>query len=344
MPPQFSTEPSSRRGQFDHPLTPTVLVELGRLALSRGDYKTAIGYFNEASIAAYFYDTHLVEESLRLGAVAHLVSNGKGIYEPLSAAAAWAKTKGYRHLQASLLLNAAECRLAEGSPREATKALADTKALSTRRTMSRGMIGARYHYLLATLQFQEGRLAEGYQDLTQAMAFMKLASRWLFQLGRLDRHALAGNISINSPLTPRIAMDLYEILLRDPSAMDWGLRPMESLAYLKTPHAQSYEHWFLIAMSRKAGDRAVEIADLSRRHRFHSSLPFGGRLLSLRTILEAPDRELSRELQLERQNLLAEYATYEAMSQQGKEDCPTIESNTADPERRGNRRQTTQAV
>ena len=306
-------------GQYDHPLTPTVLVELGRLALNRGDYKTAISYLNEASIAAYFYDLQVVEESLRLGTVAHLASNGKGVYAPLPAAVAWCKTKGYRHIQASILLNAAECNLAGRQSREAVKSLADTKALSTRRAMSRGMIGARYHYLLATCQFQEGQLAEGYQELTLAMTFMQFASKWLFQLGRLDGHALAGNISINSPLTPRIAMDLYDGLLRDPSALDWALRPMESLAYLKTPHAHSYEHWFLIAVSRKDQDRALEISDLSRRHRFHSSMPFGGRLLSLRKILEAPEGELSRELQLERQNLLAEYATYEAMSQQGSE-------------------------
>lgn len=306
-------------GQYDHPLTPTVLAELGRLALNRGDYKNAINYLNEAAISAYFYDTQVIEEALRLGTIAHLASNGQGIYPTIPMATTWAKTKSYRHLQASLLLGAAECQLAAGLSREAAKLLADTKLLSTRRTMSGGMIGARYHFLLATLQFQEGRLAEGYQELTQAMSFMQYASRWIFQLGRLDQHAIAGNISINSPLTPRAAMDMYENLLRDPTGLDWALSPMESLAYLKTPHPQSYEHWFLIAMSRKDPDRALEIADLSRRHRFHSSLPFGGRLLSLRAILEAPEGELSRELQLERQNLLTEYGTYEAMSQQARE-------------------------
>ena len=322
-------------GQYDHPLTPTVLVELGHLALNRGDYKTALNYFTEASIAAYYYDTQIIEESLRLGTIAHLASNSKGLYAPLPMAAAWAKTKGHRHIQASVLLNGAECNLAERQTREAAKALADTKALSTRRTMSRGMIGARYHYLLATMQFQDGELAGGYQELTQAMTFMQVASRWLFQLSRLDLHALAGNISINSPLTPRIAMDLYESLLRDPQAIDWAVRPMESLAYLKTLHAQSYEHWFLIAVSRKDQDRALEIGDLSRRHRFHSSLPFGGRLLSLRMILEAPESELPRELQLERQNLLAEYGSYEAMSQKGREIRQALQAiplRTTDPE------------
>ncbi len=305
-------------GQYDHPLTPTVLVELGRLALNRGDYKTATELLNEAAVSAYFYDTTIIEEAFLLGTIAHLASNTAGLYAPIPGTTAWAKIKGQRHLQASLLLDAAECSLADRRSTEAAKSLADTKLLVTRRGMGLGMIGARYHYLLATLHFQEGRLADGYQELMQAMTFMKQASRWIFQLGRLDGHALAGNISINSSLAPRPAMEMYEILLRDPTSLDWAIQPMESLAYLKTPHPQSYEHWFLLAMSRKDQDRALEIADLSRRHRFHSSLPFGGRLLSLRTILEAPDEQSPRAIQLERQNLLTEYATYEGMSQLGK--------------------------
>lgn len=306
-------------GQYDHPLTPTVLVELGRLALARGEYKNALNYLSEASISAYFYDENVIEESLYLATVAHLASNGQGLYPSLPAATAWAKVKGLRHIQASLLLDAAECRLAGRESREAASALADAKALTVRATMGQGMIGGRHSFLTATLHFQENRLSEGYQALTQSMTFMQSASRWLFQLGRLDRHAAAGNISINSPLTPRAAVGMYEILLRDPSGLDWALQPMEALAYLKTPHPQSYENWFLLARDRKENDRALEIADLSRRHRFHSSLPFGGRLLSLRTILEAPDRELTRELQLERQNLRTEYAAYEALSQKARQ-------------------------
>jgi tetratricopeptide (TPR) repeat protein len=319
-------------GQYDHPLTPTVLFELGRMALNRGDYESALNYLHEASISGYFYDTGVLEDAFRLATVAHLASNGQGIYATVPTATAWAKTRRNRHLQASLLLGAAECQLAATNPREAAKLLADTKLLATRRSMGAGMIGARYQYLLATLRFQERQLAEGYQELTKAMAFMQYASRWLFQLGRLDQHFLAGTISVSSPLTPRVAMEMYEFLLRDPSGLDWTLRPMESLAVLKTPHSQSYEHWFLIAMSRKGHERALEIADLSRRHRFYSSLPFGGRLLSLRTILEAPDQQLSQDLQLQRQNLMAEYATYEALSQQATELRRVLEAMPLSPE------------
>ena len=54
------------------------------------------------------------------------------------------------------------------------------------------------------------------------------------------------------------------------------------------PHGLIYEHWFEAAVSRKDHELAVEVADRARRHRFLSTLPFGGRLESLRWVLEGP--------------------------------------------------------
>ena len=39
-------------GEYDHPLTGMVLLELGRIALSGGDFVTAARYFDEATYAA----------------------------------------------------------------------------------------------------------------------------------------------------------------------------------------------------------------------------------------------------------------------------------------------------
>jgi len=302
-------------GQFDHPMTPTVLLELGRLALMRGDYDVALNYFHEASLSAYFYDPGIIEEAFHLATVAHLAANKPGVLSTIPAATIWAKTKRYRQLQASLLLGAAECQLAGGDGQAAGSLLEDAHLVVGRRTMGDGAIGARYHYLLATLLFQQRESVRGYQELELAMAYMRRASRWLFQLARLDHHYVSNNISVSSPLTPRAAMDFYTYLLRDPAAVDWALQPMEALAVLKSPHPHSYEHWFMIAMARKSHERALEIADLGRRHRFHSSLPFGGRLLSLRAILELPQERLPNDIQLLRQNLLAEYEAYGRLSE-----------------------------
>lgn len=305
-------------GQYDHPMTPMVLLELGRLALHRGEFDAALNHFHEASLAAYYYDPSVLEEAFRLATVAHMAANRQGIYPTLPAATAWAKLKRHRHLQASLLLSAAECQLVMDQPRQAERSLADASLVVGRRRMGDGGIGARYHYLMATLYFKDRKLNEGYQELSRAMAFMQYGSRWLFQLARLDQHFLSGNISMSSALNSRAAMDFYEFLLRDPAVMDWTLDPMESLAVLKTPHAQSYEHWFLVAISRKSPEKALEIADLGRRHQFHSSLPFGGRMLSLRRILETPTDRLPADLALQRQDLLAGYPAYAALAQQAQ--------------------------
>ena len=63
---------------------------------------------------------------------------------------------------------------------------------------------------------------------------------------------------------------------------------------------------------------AIEIADRVRRHRFFTSLAFGGRLESLRWILEAPPACLPQQALLQRQDLLARYPAYDQLSQQAR--------------------------
>jgi hypothetical protein len=68
-------------------------------------------------------------------------------------------------------------------------------------------------------------------------------------------------------------------------------------------------------MLRKELERAVEISDRIRRHRFYSSLPMGGRLLALRWVLEAPEDAISPKALLQRQDLLANYPKYGLVAQ-----------------------------
>ena len=93
---------------------------------------------------------------------------------------------------------------------------------------------------------------------------------------------------VNGAATPHTATDLYDDVLRDPQPVDWTSDPMECMAVLVTPHRLPYEHWFEAAMSRKEYETALEIADRVRRHRFFSSLALGGRVESLRWVLEGP--------------------------------------------------------
>jgi tetratricopeptide (TPR) repeat protein len=300
-------------GEFDHPLTSTALLELGRLSMLSGDYAAASGYFEEATYAAVHYpDAGVLEEAFRGGALVHLLANRKGIYPPLAPALAWAKVKDLRQLRASLALSAAENHAVLGQTREAARLLEEARLTIGRRKMGGGRIGARLSFLSALTLFQQKKTADGDAALAAAMRYMQHGSYWLFHIGLADQAYTGGTA------TARTAMELYSDVLRDPQPTDWAFDPMEAMAVLVTPHPLPIEHWFEVAMQRKEHETALEIADRARRHRFFSSLAFGGRLQSLRWILEGPLEALDQQSQLLRRDLLARYPMYDQLAQQAR--------------------------
>ena len=301
-------------GELYHPMTSVALLELGKMAMARNDWNTAAKLFEEASYAAYYYpDPTIVEESLRYGALVHMAANRKGPYPLLEKAMRYAKREGYRPLYASLLLSAADIAAAQGQTRQAAAYVEQAHLAFGRRDMASGRLGARLLYLQALVSFQNRKTAEGNQALAQAMDTMSRASLWLFHIGLADSSFVGGSI------TPRLAMELFNNVLRDPTPADWTLRPIESMAVLSHPHPQPLEHWFEVAIGRKEHERAIEIADRCRRHRFFSTREFGGRLESLRWILEGPEETLDRESQIHRQDLLVRYPNYEGLSKRARQ-------------------------
>jgi tetratricopeptide (TPR) repeat protein len=300
-------------GEFDHPMTSVALLELGRLALRQGKYPEASKFFEEATYAAVNYpDYGVLEEAFRYAAITHLMANRKEFYAPLEAAIQWAKAKNLRQLRASLLLCAAENYAVLGDARRAAAMLDEARATIGRRDMAAGRIGARLNYLSAMVAFQQRRLGEGNAALAAAMGYMKHGSLWLFHIG------LADALCVHGDITPRTAMELFGELLVDPRPSDWAADPMEAMASLTTPHPLPLEHWFDVALERKETQTAIEIADRARRHRFFSSLEFGGRVESLRWILDAATECLPQPAQLQRQDLLARYPAYEQLSRKAQ--------------------------
>ncbi len=304
----------SAAGQYDHPMTSVALLELGKMAMDRNDWDSASKFFEEAGYSAYCYpDLTIVEESLRYGALVHMAANRKGPYPPLAKAIRFAKSKGYRPLYASLLLSAADTAAARGQTRQAAAYIEQAQAAFALRDMASGRIGARLLYLQALVSFQKRRTTDGNQALARAMETMSRASLWLFHIGLADRSFL------RDPSRTLLAMELFGEVLRDPGAADWTLRPIESMAVLTHPHPLPLEHWFEVAVARKQHERAIEIADRCRRRRFFNTRAFGGRLESLRWILEGPRETLDQESQMHRQDLLVNYPGYEALSKRAKQ-------------------------
>lgn len=301
-------------GEYDHPLTCVALLELGRLALANGDYPTAAKYFEESTYSAFHYDDlGTLEEAFRYTALVHQLANRPGVAAPLAAAAQWAKVKNLRQLRASLLLSACEIAAFQGQAAQARDLLAEAQVVVGRRLMGQGRIGARAGYLSALISYQQGRAAEGDAALRTVLAFMQQGGYWLYHIKLAD--VLCGSRNV----TPRVAMEMYGDVLRDPQPSDWQSDPLEALAVLTTPHPGPYERWFEIALDRKEFETALQIADRARRHRFFTTLPMGGRLLSLRWVLEAPIEQLDAASRLHRQDLLARYPAYAQLSKTASE-------------------------
>lgn len=296
-------------GEFDHPMTCIALLELGRLDLQAGDFPTAAQRFLEASISAgQFNDFGIIEEALRQGLAVHLLSNQQGMYPPLEPAAAWAKKYRYFHLQACLETLIAENYNALGETQPAVEAIARARGAVARRAMAAGRTGARLSYVNAQALYAQDRPDQAAAMLDNAMSYQSEGSIWLFQLFRADHQYMKGEIQA------RVAMELYTQLLRDPQAVDWATEPMEAMAVLVHPHGQVYENWFAAALERREPERAFEIADLIRRHRFLSTLELGGRLVGLRWLLDGPPELLDPQATLERQELLTSFPAYQELA------------------------------
>ncbi|HTN74379.1 MAG TPA: CHAT domain-containing protein [Pirellulaceae bacterium] len=298
--------------RFDHPLTPLALLELGKLAFAEQQYDIAATMFYEATFPAVAFGQYdVIEESLRWGQLTHIVTNRPGVYAPLVNAQAWAKVKGTDTLEASIAILTAENLNNLGNYADAANLLGQATRIMGRSEMQAGQMGARFNYETARAAFGQGKLAPGNTALNLCMAFQKVGSRRLFQIGLADSLYMTQQIRVD-----RIAELLYDDVLREPTAADWLIDPMETMTVATTPHFASMEHWFEVAVKRKQAEKAAEIADRIRRHRFYSTMPTGGRVLSLRWILEAPEEILPDPAKLQRRDLLAKFPKLAALSKE----------------------------
>lgn len=299
-------------GRFDHPLTPLALVELGKLAFAEGKFDIAAAMFYEATFPAVAFDQYdMLEEAFRWGHLTHVVSNKPGMYPPIVPAQTWARTKGTKVTQASLAIMAAEALSNAGDASDAAQMLDTAARALSRREMLIGQIGARFNYETARVAYATGKLAAGNTALAACMTFQKGGSRRLYQIALADQLYTKGEIRVD-----RIAEQLYDEVLREPKASDWLMDPMETMTVVVIPHIGPMEHWFEVVLKRKQAEKAAEIADLIRRHRFYSTMPTGGRLLALRWILEAPESTLPESARLQRRDLLAKYPKLAELSKQ----------------------------
>lgn len=318
-------------GQYDHQFTGVALYELGNLYLAAEKPREAAECYYEASISAFHYgDRLLVEESLRRYANARrAAAGGSGDPDPvLRNAYLWAKSHKLPLESTTFGLEVAEDMFAAGQTKAAVSALGALNA-TMKATSGRGLrtsrAADRWNYLQALVHYASGDVAAGDAALKTVVEGERLRSTWALQLRRLDRY-VAGGLSSNGPITPRNAADLYAVLLREPTAVDWGFRPTESIAIRSIAPPEAYERWFRLLFERDLKDKAFEVAERIRRERFYSTQKYGGRLVSLRYLLTADDALLTTANQTARQAILLAYPALEASLKASKDTAAALDA------------------
>ena len=291
----------------DHPLTPVALVELAQIGAASKHYAAAGKVAMEASYSAAVFDQFdLIEEALGVATQLHLITD-KTAFPPLENAIQWARREDARLMQVSLIHRLAESLAEGGQANLAAQVLQQANGvISNRNSLGNSVVSARLKYTGAVIEFLNGDANGGRAKLNAALKHFQKGSQWLYQLGLADKLASGG-------ASQREADRVYEALLRDPTEEDWKTQPMESIAFLASPHVDSLERWFDIVINRKNPGRALEVGDLLRRHRFFAALPLGGRLMSLRWILHAPEKSLSKEALSQKQSFIAAHQNYQQL-------------------------------
>ncbi len=319
------------------------LLELGHVALRKDkpeDLKQAGEYFELAAHAAIpFFEENapgwlgvpdLIEEAFRYGGIAYRLGSPKEPFSLAEPMAEWAAQRRPKltHLHASLLLDAAEgyagLRHPAGEARQTTQA--DGLLKQARQVLSAGRgelgaarIGARFHQLEALVRYQQGNVGAGDAAIGRALDFQikRGGSTRLGHVGLLE----PGPTSLVpwfAALAPVDLLKVYEAVFREPTPRDWQVEPLESLSVLTAPHGPAMERWFRQALrsNRGGGVAGLEVSEHIRRHRFCTALELGGRLLSLRWLLETPRDQLDGDAAKQRGELLAQYKDYGALAQQ----------------------------
>ena len=285
--------------KYDHPLTPVALTELARLAIAAEKRPEAAALAIEASVSAGVWGQYdLVDESLSLGTANHL-QTFKTPYPPLANAIQWCNSRRFRQAQYSLSQRLAECFAETGNAKAARNTIASSGSASRNRDHLKTVAGARMKYVAAMASFSEGDFAAGLSELSPALTQYQNGSLWLFRL------RLVSDWVANRVVSELEADKLYSVLLRDPDERDWELNPIEPLSFLVSDHVSAMEKWFEILVRRRQFERALQVSELIRRHRFYSTLPMGGRLLAFRYSLNADESELDPATVAQRKRFLA---------------------------------------
>ncbi|TWT73834.1 CHAT domain protein [Posidoniimonas polymericola] len=296
-------------GRYDHELTGAALLAQAMLTLGTEEDKQVPRLTSEAILAAFAYeDWDTVADALGLQHVHRQSLAAEGVEPTLPDIANWAQRERFNHIAAQARLILAEQHAAARHTDEAAALVAS--ALPRRSDVANGRLGAYADYVAAMAALQAGKQKAGQQSLEKSLQRYSELSLSNFQLALANERFDAGELS------PRVAVDVYKQMLTDPAPLHWAYDTMDAMCLLRTNHEPAFDRWITASLARRETLPALYAADLAKRRRFLSHQPLGGRLLTLRTLLEAPDAELDKAQRLERQVFSARSPGYRPVSEQ----------------------------
>lgn len=291
---------ASINGAVDHPLTALALNVLGHLAVESGELEAAQRYFFEASFpAVYFELTTDLEEALVNAARVHNLRGQAGVFPALATAADWSLANDLDRASAAFYLAAGENAATSRMGSQAAALLAQSRRAMGRSDLPASDLGAAWAYLSALVAYQTESTATGDKLLAEAMRLLSNHSPHLFQLDRTAK------LYRTKEITERVAGLLLENLLREPTAVDWKMRPAQTLLVQYSPLEAPLQLWMEISLARREFETMVLASDMLRRHKFYRQLKLAGRLLALRWVVDAPEVALTAETRQQRQQLFA---------------------------------------
>ncbi|MDR1478577.1 MAG: CHAT domain-containing protein [Planctomycetaceae bacterium] len=322
------------QASFDHQLTAYALNELGNISLLDGKAAAAQQYFFEASLCAtYFGDTSLAGETFaNIAKAQKLIDQTKPIPSLKQALAYFAKantktkTNPSPQILVPILHEIADDALAVGDIKTATDACLRARALikspETQAAARNFYISARIEYLAALVNYSANRLKSGDDYLMKSIMTNRRASLWMNHLEMLETAFRNGMVATRGLISPHEASDLYEVLLREPTAADWAIRPHDCITVMTCVDPRAYQRWFVVAASMLADkEKAFDITELARRAAFYSilqnntpsSLQLGPRHLALRIMFEGNGGDVA-DVQQERNMLAIDFAKFGQLS------------------------------
>lgn len=288
-------------GPLDHPLTSLALLELGHLARLKNQPDVAMQSLVEASItAAQFRQADVIQEAL-VEAAALYGHTKNGIFPPLAPAIAWAQRERWSRTVAGLSMAAGENAIWNGLPRDASSMLTQARAAIGRGDVKSTSLGAWFQFQTAAIAFQTGKIAAGMDALQIGIVAQRATSPRQYQI------KMTNALYTSKQFSPRVAGLLFAQLLREPTDDDWRNDLRETITLQLTPHQDVLERWLEISVANRETESLLLISELLRRHKFYQALPLGGRLLSLRWVLECPEPLLDNGTRQQRQNLHARF-------------------------------------